>query len=282
MAGVYLKDLLPDLGSRTLVMGVLNATPDSFSDGGRHCNGDAAIEAGLQMLAAGADLVDIGGESTRPGSEPVSVQQELDRVLPVIEGLAGLGIEGLSIDTTKAEVARQAVAAGARVINDISALRFDPAMPETVAELGVPVVLSHTRDRPKTMQEGDLDYEGGVVAGVSRELAAALTVAEAAGIDRAQVLLDPGIGFGKTLAQNLALLRGLSALAELGCSVLVGPSRKTFIGKLTGKAPADRDPGTAASVALAIQYGAQMVRVHDVGMMVDVVKVADALVRGSD
>lgn len=263
-------------------MGVLNATPDSFSDGGRHSDCDAAIEAGLQMFAAGADIVDVGGESTRPGSEPVSLQQELDRVLPVIEGLAALGLEGISIDTTKAAVARQAVAAGARLINDISAFQFDPEMPESAAALGVPVVLSHTRDRPKTMQDGGLDYEGGVVSAVCASLGTALAAAETAGIARSQVLLDPGIGFGKTLTQNLQLLRGLGRLAELGCPVLVGPSRKTFIGKLTGKAPEHRDPGTAASVALAIQYGAQMVRVHDVTMMADVVKVADALVRAAD
>lgn len=281
MPAIRLQALLPHLGRRTLVMGVLNTTPDSFSDGGRYGDPEVAIEAALHMLAAGADLIDIGGESTRPGSEPVSLAEELSRVLPVIEGLSALGIEGISIDTTKAEVAEQAVAAGANMVNDISALRFDPRMPEVVAQLGVPVVLSHTRSRPKTMQQGELHYEGGVVAVVREALSQALHEAEQAGIPKSQVLLDPGLGFGKTLAQNLELIRGLGALAALGCPVLVGPSRKAFIGALVDKSPGARDPGTAAAVALCVHHGAQIVRVHDVAMMVDVVRVADALVRSS-
>jgi len=280
MPGTPLSALLPDLGRRTLLMGVLNATPDSFSDGGRYSDPDAAIEAGLRMLAAGADLVDVGGESTRPGSDPVSLDEELARVIPVIEGLSALGIEGISVDTTKAEVARQAVAAGAAVVNDISALRFDPEMAATVAELGVAVVLSHTRDKPKTMQEGDLSYEGGVVSAVRASLQDSLQLAAAAGVQHDQIILDPGLGFGKTLAQNLELVRGLEQLSALGCPLLVGPSRKTFIGELVNKDPEGRDPGTAAVAALLVRYGAQIVRVHDVPMMHDVLKVADAIERG--
>ncbi len=281
MPGTPLSALLPDLGRRTLLMGVLNATPDSFSDGGRYSDPDAAVEAGLRMLAAGADLVDVGGESTRPGSDPVSLHEELSRVIPVIEGLSALGIEGISVDTTKAEVARQAVAAGAAVVNDISALRFDPEMAATVAELGVALVLSHTRDKPKTMQEGDLSYEGGVVAGVRASLQDSLQIATAAGVRQGQIILDPGLGFGKTLADNLELVRGLEQLGTLGCPLLVGPSRKTFIGELVNKDPEGRDPGTAAVVALLVRYGAQIVRVHDVPMMLDVLKVADAIERGA-
>jgi len=280
MSAPSLRALLPDLGRRTLVMGVLNVTPDSFSDGGCHADPEVAIEAGVRMFAAGAALVDVGGESTRPGAEPVSVEEELARVLPVIEGLAGFGFEGISVDTTKAEVARQAVEAGARMVNDISALSFDPAMPATVAALGVPVVLSHTRGSPKTMQQGVIEYEGGVVQAVKDALAEALELALDVGVGQGQILLDPGIGFGKTLEHNLELLRGLGELRCLGQPVLVGTSRKTFIGTLTGKAAAARDAGTAATVALSVQYGADIVRVHDVETMVDVVKVADALVRG--
>jgi dihydropteroate synthase len=282
MAPRSLQDLFPDLGRRTLVMGVLNVTPDSFSDGGRYGDVEAAAEAALHMLAAGADVVDIGGESTRPGSDPGSLEEELRRVIPVVEALASMGIEGISVDTTKAEVARRAVAAGAALVNDISALGFDPDMPATVAALGVPVVLSHTRGPPKTMQQGDLTYEGGVVAAVIRDLGAALARATAAGISPEQVLVDPGIGFGKDLAQNLTLLRNLGALqAALGRPVLVGTSRKAFLGALTGRPPEARDAATLATVALAIQSGAAMVRVHDVPDAVDVVKVADAWVRAS-
>lgn len=276
---VTLQDLLPTLGQRTQVMGILNVTPDSFSDGGRYPDVDAAVEAGLEMLAAGADLVDVGGESTRPGAEPVSAADEIARVVPVIEGLAAVGIRGISIDTTKAEVARAAVEAGASLVNDISAMTFDAAMPEAVAALEVPVVLSHTRGPPQTMQTGDLSYPGGVVAAVARALAQAIAAAEAAGVASDAIVLDPGIGFGKTLEDNLELLRQLAVLKSAGHPVLVGTSRKRFIGDLTGKESAvERDAGTAATVALAIAAGADLVRVHDVGIMVDVVRVADAIV----
>ncbi|MCB9650083.1 MAG: dihydropteroate synthase [Deltaproteobacteria bacterium] len=280
MGGRTLDELFPDLGRRTLVMGILNVTPDSFSDGGRYGDVDAAVEAALTMLAQGADVVDIGGESTRPGSDPVSLEEELRRVIPVVEALAELGIQGLSVDTTKAEVARRAVAAGAGLVNDVSALTFDPEMADAVAALGVPLVLSHTRARPKTMQQGELTYEGGVLAAVIRELEASIAKAVAAGLPQAQLIVDPGIGFGKDLDQNLALIRGLDQLkAALRRPVLIGTSRKSFLGALTGQPAEARDAATLASVVLAIQYGADMVRVHDVPGTVDAVKVADALVR---
>lgn len=261
-------------------MGVLNVTPDSFSDGGAHPTSGAAAEAAFRMLAAGADLVDIGGESTRPGSDPVPLEVELGRVLPVIRTLADAGIEGISIDTTKAEVARQAIAAGARVVNDISGLTFDPEMRQVVAEAGVPVVLMHTRGPPKTMQAGSLDYPGGVVQAVSAALLDLARAAEAAGVRREAIMLDPGIGFGKTLDDNCALLAGLPALKALGYPVLVGVSRKSFLGAITQKPVEDRLHATSAAVALAVANGADVVRVHDVGPMIDVVRVAERVARG--
>ncbi len=259
-------------------MGVVNVTPDSFSDGGRYHDPEAAIERALQMFAAGADLVDIGGESTRPGSASVSEAEELARVIPVIEGLANLGIEGISIDTTKSEVARIALDAGARIVNDISAMRFDFRMPKIVAGRA-PVILMHTRGRPEVMQQGEIIYENGVVQSIRGALEAAAQAAQAAGVAAEDIVLDPGIGFGKTLADNLALIRGLPSLRSLGYPVLLGPSRKSFIGALTGKSPTERVFGTAAAVALAVAHGADLVRVHDVEAMVDVVKVADAVAR---
>lgn len=262
-------------------MGVVNTTPDSFSDGGRFLDPERAVEHALQLLAAGADLVDIGGESTRPGAAPVSAEEELARVVPVIRQLAALGIEGISVDTHKAEVARAAVEAGARLVNDISGFTFDPAMPRVVASLGVPVVLGHTRGRPEVMQAGEIAYEGGVTAAVREALAEAVLRAEAAGLAREDVVIDPGIGFGKTGPQNLQLLRELRELRGLGCPLLVGTSRKSFIGKITGKDVAQRGYGTAATVALSIAGGVDIVRVHDVEAMLDVVKVSDAIVRGT-
>jgi dihydropteroate synthase len=275
-----LRRLLPDLGRRTLVMGVVNVTPDSFSDGGAFLGAAAAVEHGLRLVDAGADLVDVGGESTRPGAAPVSLEVELGRVLPVIEGLAARGVERISIDTTKAEVARRAVEAGAALVNDVSGLDFDPHMAAAVAALGVPVALGHTRGRPEEMQRGALEYRPDVVTAVATALGEKVARLEALGVARAEVLLDPGIGFGKTLAQNLELLRGLATLAALGCPVLVGTSRKRFLGELTGRDVGARGWATASSVALAVARGADLVRVHDVEAAVDVVKVADAVVRG--
>lgn len=274
-----LPRLLPDLGRRTLIMGVLNVTPDSFSDGGAFLDPDRALDHALELMDAGADLIDLGGESTRPGSRPVSAEEELARVLPVLERLRRRGIGPVSIDTTKATVARAALLAGADLLNDISGLTFDPALAAVAAELGVPVVLMHTRGRPKEMQAGEIEYEGGVVPAVSRALAAAITRAVSAGISRDQLIVDPGLGFGKTVEHNVELLRRLSELSSLGRPILVGPSRKSFLGKLTGRDVGAREHATAAAVTLAIAHGADLVRVHDVAAMGDVVRVADAIAR---
>jgi dihydropteroate synthase len=272
--------ILPRLDHRSAVMGVLNVTPDSFSDGGAHRTPEDAAEAAFRMLAAGADLIDVGGESTRPGSDPVPVELELSRVLPVIRILAQAGIDGISIDTTKAEVARQAILAGARVVNDISGMNFDPQMRRVVAEAQVPVILMHTKGPPKTMQSGSLEYPGGVVAAVSEALVGLAEAAQAAGIAKEAIMLDPGIGFGKSVDDNCALLAGLPGLRTLGYPLLVGPSRKSFLGAITGKPVEDRLHATAAAVALAVAGGANVVRVHDVGPMLDVVRVAERVARG--
>jgi len=264
-----------DLSRRTLVMGIVNVTPDSFSDGGRYAQADQAIAHGRRLIEEGADLLDIGGESTRPGSDPVALEEELSRVMPVVEGLATAGVP-LSVDTTKAEVARQALAAGAAIVNDITALRGDPALAAVAARGGAGVVLMHMLGRPRDMQ-ADPRYDD-VVAEVIAFLAERMAVAEAAGIARASIALDPGIGFGKTLEHNLALFRRLSELVALGPPVLMGPSRKGFIGRLLGGLSADqRVEGTAAAVTASILAGARIVRIHDVREMVRVARVADAL-----
>lgn len=267
-------------GPPTQIMGVLNVTPDSFSDGGLAGEVERAIDRGEALRAAGADLVDVGGESTRPGAEPVSAAEEVARVLPVVRGLSARGIP-VSIDTYKAEVARRALAAGAQVVNDISGGGFEPEILRAAAKAGARVVLSHARARPKTMQEGSWRYEGGVVAAVASALQDAAARAEAAGIPQSGIAVDPGIGFGKTDAENLDLLRGLARLRPWpGCPILVGTSRKGFIGRLTGRPVEAREMGTAATVALSIAAGADLVRVHDVDGMRDVVRMSDAWVHG--
>jgi len=262
---------------RPLVMGIVNVTPDSFSDGGRFLDPQAAISHGLKLVQAGADLLDVGGESSRPGAEPVAAEEELRRVLPVIEGLARYSAVPLSIDTTKAEVAGRALEAGAALVNDISALRADPELARVVARAGAPLVVMHMRGTPRDMQQGEIVYRD-VVAEVRAFLEEALGRAEAAGIPRARVIVDPGLGlFGKSVAHNLALLAGLPALLELGRPLLVGPSRKAFLGKLLGAEVGERQWGTAAAVAAAVLHGAQLVRVHDVREMRQVVEIAWAI-----
>jgi dihydropteroate synthase len=268
----HLREILPDLGARTLVMGVLNATPDSFSDGGLFANPDRALERALRMMDAGADLIDVGGESTRPDAPPVDEATELARVLPVIERLHSRNIGPISIDTTKAQVALQALETGASIVNDVSAMRFDPDMRRVVAEKGAAVILMHMRGRPQEMQKGELVYEGGVVEAVKRSLQQAIADS---GVPQELIAVDPGIGFGKTVEQNLELLKNLRSFRELG-PVLVGTSRKSFIGKITGREVGSRLFGTAATVALSIAAGADIVRVHDVEEMIDVVAIADA------
>jgi dihydropteroate synthase len=266
------------LGKRTLVMGVLNLTPDSFYDGGRYTSLERALARAEQMIADGADILDIGGESTRPGAEPVPLEEELRRTLPVIEALAARYDIAISIDTTKSEVARRALQAGAHIVNDISGMSFDPRMPEVVAEAGALVILMHIKGTPKTMQQNPT-YDD-VVREVCDALAQHAERAQRAGIPKENIWLDPGIGFGKTLEHNLQLLRHLPTLKSLGYPVLVGTSRKSFIGQiLGGLPPEERLEGTLATLALAVAWGADVVRVHDVKEAVRAVKVADALVR---
>jgi len=261
--------------ARPLVMGVINATPDSFSDGGRYRDPAAAIRRGRELVAEGVDLLDIGGESTRPGATPVPEAEEIDRILPVIRGLRERTGIPISIDTRHAAVAAAALAAGADIVNDVSALRHDPAMAETVRATGAGVVLMHMRGEPATMQERPV--YGDVVAEVRDELAGWLAAAVRAGIDPDAVVLDPGLGFGKTFEHNRALLNGVSALAALGRPILVGLSRKRMIGHLTGRAPADRLAGSLAGLTVAVLRGAHLVRVHDGAASLDAVRVAVGL-----
>jgi len=260
---------------RTRVMGIVNVTPDSFSDGGEHASAEAAIAHGLRLVEEGADLLDVGGESTRPGSQGVPVEEELRRVIPVIEGLAARAAVPISIDTSKPEVMRAAVAAGAGMINDICALEREGAL-DAAAALGVPVVLMHMRGEPRSMQEAP--HYGDVVAEVHRYLADRIFAAELAGIPRARLVVDPGFGFGKDDDHNLALLAQLERLTELGVPVLAGISRKRTIGALTGRdVPAERVAGSVAAHLLAAQRGARIVRVHDVAATVDALKVWQAV-----
>ncbi len=259
-------------------MGVVNATPDSFSDGGRHADPEAAFAHALALAAAGADILDLGGESTRPGSDPVPAGEQRRRVMPVLSALVrhfGDGGPVLSVDTTSAEVAAEAIAIGARIINDISAFRFDPGMLPLLAETNVAAVAMHVTAPPKVMQQHCV--AGDVVTVVGDHLRERLVACEAAGVDPARIIVDPGVGFGKTFDQNLALLRATPVFTALGRPVLVGVSRKRFLGDLTGRPPDGRLMGTAAAVAIARFLGAHILRVHDVAELVDVVRVADAL-----
>lgn len=271
------------LGRRTCVMGIVNVTPDSFSDGGRFFSCDAAVDQGLRLVDEGADILDIGGESTRPYSDPVPEAEELQRVLPVIERLTGRIAIPISIDTTKAGVADRALAAGASLINDVSALRADPAMAEVARRRDVPIVLMHMLGAPKTMQVKP-HYQD-VVAEVCGFLEDAVARALAAGIPRERIVVDPGIGFGKSFAHNLTLIRNLDALMALGVPLLVGVSRKAFIRHLLKPPGAeDIDPegplvaiGTQAAVAAAVLKGAHIVRVHDVAQTRATLGIIDAI-----
>lgn len=266
------------LGSRTLVMGILNVTPDSFADGGRHFSPGKAVEAALAMEEAGADIIDIGGESTRPGADPLPLEDELARVLPVLEGLQGRLRIPISIDTYKAAVAAAAIDRGAAIVNDISALRYDPALADVVAGRGAALVLMHNRGRSREMYR-EARY-GSVAAEVAAELRDRMEAAIAGGVAAEQLILDPGIGFAKQAAHSLEVLADLPALGALGRPLLVGPSRKSFLTQALGdRPPAGRDWGTAAAVAAAVAGGAHIVRVHAVREMVDVVRTMDAIVR---
>jgi dihydropteroate synthase len=265
-------------GERTLVMGVLNITPDSFSDGGQFFSFDQAIVQAEQMISEGADIIDIGGESTRPGSEFVTIEEELRRVVPVIERLASKALVPISVDTTKAPVARAALHAGAEICNDISALRFDPLLADEVANANAGLVLMHSRGTPKTMQQ--LPPAEDILSEVIGSLRESIAVATQHGVAPESLAIDPGIGFGKTMAQNVELIAKLDQLVKefAGFPLLIGTSRKSFIGKLLNSAPTDqRLHGTIATVAAAVLAGAHIVRVHDVQATVEALRVIDAV-----
>jgi dihydropteroate synthase len=268
-----------ELGSRTLVMGILNVTPDSFSDGGRLHNAAAAVDAGLRMVEQGADLLDVGGESTRPGARAVSVDDERRRVLPVVAGLAGRVPVPISVDTYKAAVADEALAAGAVMVNDISGLRYEPALGAVAARHRAAIVLMHTRGRPAAMYE-QATYHA-VVDEVLDELRESVAFATGAGIAREAIVIDPGLGFAKEAAHSYEALARLDAFAELGRPILVGPSRKSFLARALGGTvpPPARDWATAAAVTAGVLAGAHIVRVHAVAEMVQVVRVADEIRR---
>jgi dihydropteroate synthase len=267
------------LQDRPLLMGIVNVTPDSFSDGGRHFEPDAAVAWGLKLVADGADILDIGGESTRPGAEPVPEAEETRRVLPVIEALRRHTDVTISVDTTKSGVARRAIEAGARIVNDVSALTDDPAMPEVARRAGAGVVLMHRRGTPRTMQVAPA-YEGDVldvVLGYLRERVADLA---AQGFDAERLAVDPGIGFGKTLEHNVRLLNGLDRFRELGRPLVAGVSRKSVLGKLTGREVGDRVAASLAALCFCAGRGAHVLRVHDVKESADALRVWRALERG--
>jgi dihydropteroate synthase len=279
-------------GRQTYVMGIVNVTPDSFSGDGTMHGSDAdwvarAVAQGQAQVAAGAHLLDVGGESTRPGSQPVPLDEELRRVLPVVAGLAKIVSVPISIDTYKAETARQALAAGASIINDVWGLRMDPALGRIAAESGAPLILMHNRSRPKDAAQSaqlggryvGVDYAD-LLGDIARELQEAVELARQSGVPDERIILDPGIGFGKTVEQNLELVDRLAELLSLGYPLLVGPSRKSFVGYTLNLPPDQRLEGTAAAVALAIDRGADIVRVHDVEAMTRVARIADAIVRG--
>jgi dihydropteroate synthase len=265
--------------SRALIMGVLNVTPDSFSDGGKFLDVDRAVAHAREMAQAGADIIDVGGESSRPGAVPISADEELRRVLPVVERLRDLVI---SVDTTKAIVAEKALAAGARIVNDISALRFDPQMVDVVRDAGAGVVLMHMQGTPQMMQQKPRYND--VVMEVGSFLTEKIAFAEARGLKKTQIAVDPGIGFGKTIEDNLRLLAHLDEFSSLGCPLLAGTSRKSFIGRVlaqlgdgTERKADGRLWGTAATIAWAVAHGARILRVHDVAEMSDVIRMVEAI-----
>ena len=267
-----------DFSKKTYIMGVLNVTPDSFSDGGLFFNEKKAVERALGLIEDGADIIDIGGESTRPGSEPVPVEEEIRRTIPAIKAISKEIKVPISIDTYKAAVARHALDAGASMVNDISGLRFDPDMPKIVAEYKVPVIIMHIKGRPKDMQQSTV-YEA-LIPEIMDYIRASILLARNFGILEDRIIIDPGIGFGKTFEHNLEIIKNLKEFTLLGRPVAVGVSRKAFIGKILGDVPpSERLEGTASAVAISIFNGANIIRVHDVKEMAKVAKVADAIKR---
>jgi dihydropteroate synthase len=266
-------------GDRTYIMGVLNVTPDSFSDGGKFNTTASALAQVQYLVDAGADIIDIGGQSTRPGAGEISLEEELNRVLPVLQALGANFPVPISVDTTRAAVARAAVKAGADMVNDISGGTFDPQMLSVVAELKVPIALMHSRGTPQTMQQ--LTEYGDLIGEIYQFLESRIAAASDCGVERSNIIIDPGIGFAKTYKQNLEILRRLSEFRSLGVPILVGPSRKSFIGHILNQPdPQERVWGTAAACSAAIARGADILRVHDVREMHDVCRVADAIFRG--
>ena len=264
-----------ELGKRTAIIGVLNITHDSFSDGGQNFEPARAIDRALELESEGADILEVGGESTRPGATRLPVHEELERVMPVLSGLAGRLRIPIAIDTYKSEVAAAAVERGVAIINDVSALRFDPALADVAARTGAILVLMHMRGEPANMQK--IEPSADIFAEIETDLAEAIRQAESRGVRHNQIIVDPGIGFGKTLEQNLAIINHLDRFESFGLPLMIGTSRKSFIGKLTRREASDRLFGTAASVAASIIRGAHIVRVHDVSQILDVVRVTDAL-----
>lgn len=273
------RDRLVELGNSTHVMGILNVTPDSFSDGGKFHQVDTAVEHALRMVSQGAELIDIGGESTRPGAEPVPVDEEIRRVVPVVKALRDASDTLISVDTMKAATARAALDAGADIVNDVSALMADPEMSEVVKKSGAGVVLMHMRGNPKTMQQ-EINYSH-VVNEVIEHLKEKLNRAEANGIERSQMMIDPGIGFGKTPEHNLELLNAIPKLSTCGSPILIGASRKSFIGSILGRSqPENRLAGSLGAAAWAALAGAHVLRVHDVLETCDVCRLLDRLSAG--
>jgi dihydropteroate synthase len=268
-----------DLAGRTAIMGILNVTPDSFFDGGAHFSLHDAVNHGLALAREGADIVDVGGESTRPYSDPLPLEEELNRVIPVIKALAQETELTISIDTYKSEVARMAIEAGATMVNDVSALRFDPSMGPLVAEADLPIVLMHMKGTPRDMQVNPT-YEDliGEILGFLRK---AVEQAQSVGIRKELIIIDPGIGFGKSFNDNLRILKELDAFSSLGQPIMVGTSNKAFIGHTLGLPPESRDAGTMATVAAAVMNGADIVRVHNVKTAKETVRMIDAIKAGS-
>jgi dihydropteroate synthase len=266
-----------DLSSRTHIMGILNVTPDSFSDGGKFDRFDDAIAQGMRMVQEGADIIDVGGESTRPGSDPVTLEEELSRVIPVVSSLAQKTDVPISIDTYKSDVARRALDAGAQMINDISALRFDPEMKRIAGQYQVPVVLMHIKGTPKDMQK-DPSYED-VIGEITQYLRESIQLAYEGEIEKERILIDPGIGFGKRFQDNLNILKNLREFSILRCPILIGCSRKSFIGKILDLPVGERLEGSLAALAVAVMNGANIVRVHDVKESKRVAGLVDAIRR---
>ncbi|MDM9381664.1 dihydropteroate synthase [Chlorogloeopsis sp. ULAP01] len=279
-SNLTIRDRTFEWGQRTYLMGVLNVTPDSFSDGGKFNSTTAALAQAQALQAAGADIIDVGGQSTRPGAEQITVTEELERVLPVIQLLRPKITLPISVDTTRAEVAKAAIQAGADIVNDISGGTFDSEMLPALAKLNVPIIIMHIRGNPQTMQKMT-DYQN-LMEEISNFLAGQIATATAAGIDSEKIIIDPGIGFAKNYEQNLEIFRRLPELRKLNCPILVGPSRKSFIGRILEQPdPKARVWGTAAACCAAIFTGADILRVHDVQEMRDVCLVADAIFRHS-